>query len=509
MRLPHKLFIAGIAGATTVLSFAPFYAWPLTVIVLVVLFSLWSGATTPRQAAAIGFSWGLGLFLAGVSWLYVSLHVYGNMPALLAGVAVFVFCCYLALYPALAGWLQARLKVPPLVRFLLLMPAAFTGAEYLRGWVVSGFPWLIAGYSQTPSELAIAPLAGYAPVVGVFGISGLLALTAGAIVVASPKLSGTVLPVARRRALFITTAIVWLGGIVLGAYQWSAVSGKALSVSLIQGNIAQHLKWREDQRAATIETYLELVEQSHGRLIVLPETALPMMLHDVPSHVLAAFRKKAIDNEGDLLLGIAYVDKNAPAQAGYDYYNGAVSLGRSPGQRYAKQHLVAFGEFVPPMFSWVYQWLTIPLSGFTPGSASQPAMQLAGHRVGVNVCYEDTFGAEIAGPLPGAELLVNISNMAWYGRSLAADQHLQFSQMRALETSRWMLRSTNTGLTAAIDEKGRVVKSLPQFTRGVLEVDVIPRQGTTPYIRWRDAPILLLLAAALLFSVIRHHRRAI
>ncbi len=508
MRLPYKLLLAGTTGTATVLSFAPFYAWPLTVIALVVLFWLWSDASTPRQAAALGFAWGLGLFGAGVSWLYVSLHVYGNMPAILAAVAVFIFCCYLALYPALAGWLQARLRVPPMIRLLVLMPAAFTGVEYLRSWVVAGFPWLIVGYSQTPSELVIAPLAGYAPIFGVFGISALLALTAGAIVVASPKLSGMVLPASGRRTLAVTGSIVWLGGLVLGAYQWSTASGGPLPVSLAQGNIPQHLKWREDQRAATIENYLELVEQSRGRLIVLPETALPMMLHDVPSHVLAALRKKAKDNDGDLLLGIAYADKNATDQANFDYYNGAVSLGRSPSQHYAKQHLVAFGEFVPPLFAWIYQWLTIPLSSFTPGAASQPPMQLAGHRIAVNICYEDTFGAEIAGPLPAAELLVNVSNMAWYGRSLAADQHVQFSQMRALETARWMLRSTNTGVTSAIDEKGRIMHSLPQFSRGVLEVEAIPRQGATPYVRWRDAPVLLLLAFALLFSAVRHRRAA-
>ncbi len=503
-----RLVVAVAAGAAGVLAFAPFYAWPLAIVSLVVLFSLWAHTPAPRQAAAIGFAWGLGLFLAGVSWIYVSLHVYGNMPAPLAGLAVFLFCSYLALYPALAGWLQARLQVPSLMRLLLLMPVAFVSAEYLRGWVVSGFPWLILGYSQTPSAEIMAPLAGYAPVLGVFGISLILALTAGAVVAASKNLSTLVLLPAARHALVIAAVVLWLGGVLLAAQEWSSPSGKALPVSLVQGNIAQHLKWREDQRAATIEAYLELAEQSRGRLIVLPETALPMMLHDVPGAVLSVLHRKAAANGGDLLMGIAYADGNTKAANFIDYYNGAVSIGASPPQRYAKQHLVAFGEFVPPLFSWVYRWLTIPLSGFTPGPRSPAPMQLAGHFVGVNICYEDTFGAEIAASLPRAELLVNMSNMAWYGDSLAADQHAQFSQMRALETSRWMLRSTNTGVTAAMDEKGRIVKALPQFTRGVLEVEAVPRQGVTPYVRWKDAPVLLLLVLVLLLSF-NQHRRAV
>ncbi len=508
MNLPTKLGIAAMSGAASVIAFAPFYAWPVVVVSLTMLFSLWANAATSRQAAIIGFSWGLGLFLAGVSWLYVSLHVYGNMPAPLAAIAIAIFCGYLALYPALAGWLQARFCVSPLIRFLVLIPAIFAGTEYLRGWVVSGFPWLILGYSQTPSELMIAPLAGYAPIAGVFGITWLLALTAGAIVLASPKLSGHTMQPVRRRWLSVAGMIVWLVGVAIGAYEWSTPIGNALPVSLAQGNIEQHLKWREDQRAATIENYLDLVENSHGKLIVLPETALPMMFDEAPGHVLSLLSERAVANKGNVLLGVAYAgkstDNDQPSDNTYQYYNGAVSLGVAPTQRYAKKHLVAFGEFVPPMFTWVYKWLTIPLSGFTAGANTQALMKLSGYLVGVNICYEDAFGAEIAGSLPAAEILINISNMAWFGRSLAAYQHAQFSQMRSLETARWMLRSTNTGVTAAIDEKGRIVKALPQFVRGVLEVEAIPRQGATPYSRWRDWPILLLLAGAVLFSFFKH-----
>jgi apolipoprotein N-acyltransferase len=502
-----EALLAMAAGAVAVLAFAPFYAWPIAVVSLVVLFSYWVRATSPGRAALVGFFWGLGLFLVGVPWLYVSLHTYGSMPAPLAALAILLFCVYLSLFPALAGYVQAKLPLTLRVRLLLLMPAAFVAAEMFRGWFVTGFPWLILGYSQTPSAFSLAPLAGYAPVFGVFGISFLLALTAGAIVLGAVKLSGAVASAMLKRWLAIGATTIWAGGVLLGAYEWSSPSGAPIPVSLAQGNVPQDLKWREDQAAASLENYLQLVEQSRGKLIVLPETALPFMLQDVPRTVIGAMAEKARAQGGDVLLGVALREDQAIASDGYRYYNGAVAFGSSPAQQYAKHHLVAFGEFVPPLFSWVYQWLKMPLGGFTPGAERQPPMRLAGHNVAVNICYEDAFGAEIAGPLPAAELLVNLSNMAWFGTYLAADQHAQFSQMRAIETARWVVRSTNTGLTAAINEKGRIVASLPQFSRGVLEVLATPMQGATPYSRWKDLPMLLLLGCALGFGVVVSMRR--
>jgi apolipoprotein N-acyltransferase len=497
-----------VAGAVAVLAFAPFYAWPIAVVSLVVLFSYWVRATSPGRAALVGFFWGLGLFLVGVPWLYVSLHTYGSMPAPLAALAILLFCVYLSLFPALAGYVQAKFPLALRGRLLLLMPAAFVAAEMFRGWFVTGFPWLILGYTQTPSAFSLAPLAGYAPVFGVFGISFLLAVSAGAIVLGAVKLSGAVASAMLRRRLAIGATTIWIGGGLLGAYEWSSSSGPPIPVSLAQGNVPQDLKWREDQAAASLENYLQLVEESRGKLIVLPETALPFMLQDVPRTVIGAMAEKARAQGGDVLLGVALREDQAIESDGYRYYNGAVAFGTAPAQQYAKHHLVAFGEFVPPLFSWVYQWLKMPLSGFTPGAENQPPMRLAGHRVAVNICYEDAFGAEIAGPLPDAELLVNLSNMAWFGTYLAADQHAQFSQMRAIETARWMVRATNTGLTAAINEKGRIIASLPQYSRGVLEVLVTPMKGATPYSRWKDLPILLLLGCTLGFGALISVRRS-
>ncbi len=502
--------IAAFAGAIGVSAFAPLHAWPMGLLSLVMLFALWLRAESPTQATVIGFCWGLGLFVVGVPWLFVSLHTYGGMPAPLAAVAILLFCAYLSLFPALAGYVQARISRSLSWQLLLLMPCAFVAAEALRGWLVTGFPWLILGYTQTPSSNSLAPLAGFAALFGVFGISLLISVSAGAIVLASAALSRAV-PAARLRKMLAGGAIsVWATGVLLSGYEWSQPSGAQFAVSLLQGNVAQNLKWRDDQKVASVENYLELVEKSRGKLIVLPETALPFMLQELPTALVLEIATHARANGGDVLLGIAYRGDAAGGdeRAERRYYNGAAAFGSAPLQKYAKQHLVAFGEFVPPLFSWVYQWLHIPLGAFTPGEPQQSPMRLSGHAIAVNICYEDAFGAEIARQLPQAELLVNLSNMAWFGAYLAADQHAQFSQMRALETSRWMLRATNTGVTAAIDERGRIVASLPQFTRGVLEVNVTPRQGVTPYVRWRDWPVWLFLLAVIGFSAFLKRREA-
>ena len=261
--------------------------------------------------------------------------------------------------------------------------------EALRGWVVTGFPWLIVGYSQVPSDAVIAPLAGYAPLFGVFGISLQLAVSAGAMVLASAKLSGVTPSMLLRKVLVVIAAVTWIGGLVLGAYEWSTPSGKPIPVSLTQGNVPQNLKWREDQAAASLENYLQLVAQSRGRLIVLPETALPFILQDVPASVKQAMTENVRAKGGDVLMGIAYRAASgtggtggtggvgSAAEPAFRYYNGAVSFGTAAPQQYAKSHLVAFGEFVPPLFSWVYQWLRIPLSGFTPGDDQQSPMSLS------------------------------------------------------------------------------------------------------------------------------------
>jgi apolipoprotein N-acyltransferase len=470
---------AFLLGAASVLGFAPFLLFPIPIVALALLVRLWQGAT-PRMAALQGYAFGAGLFLAGVSWVYVSMHVFGGMPLLLAGLAAVLFCCVLALFPALAGYVFARLRRDRILADALLAAAAWTLAEWLRGWVLTGFPWLAFGYAQTPPS----PLAGYAPLLGTYGVGFIAALIAA--------LAG--LTFGRRgRWLPSGAAIATLLAVGLGltSTEWTQPSGKPVSVSLLQGNIEQSLKWRPERLQQSLDTYLRLARAHPAQLVVLPETALPLMLDQLPRDYVAELRRAAPGGKGDVLLGIAAQDAQGR------YYNSAVGFTTEGIQSYRKSHLVPFGEFTPPAFAWTLALLKIPMSNFSPGATVQPPLVLAGEKVAVNICYEDVFGEEIIRALPGATLLVNLSNTAWFGDSLAQPQHLQIAQMRALETGRFMLRATNTGMTAIVNPRGRVERVLAPFGEGALVGEVSGYTGATPYVRWGNAAALLLVAIGL------------
>jgi apolipoprotein N-acyltransferase len=354
----------------------------------------------------------------------------------------------------------------------------------VRSWLFTGFPWLVLGYSQ-----ADGPLAGFAPLLGVLGVSFLAAVAAGALAVIA--YGG-----ARRTRAVAAGVLVALGGSgwALRGVEWTAPVGEPIEVSLVQGNIPQALKFVDGRYESTLETYAHLVERATGRLIVLPEIAIPRFLHEVDPDYVARLKRRAAARDGDLLLGVPVLE------AERRYYNAVVSLGTSPTQGYAKSHLVPFGEFVPPGFGWIVAVLRIPLSDFARGADAQGPLQLAGQRVALNICYEDAFGPEIIRQLPDATLLVNVSNVAWFGDSLAPAQHLRIARMRSLETGRYMLRATNTGVTAVVDPRGAVVGRLPSFTEGVLEGRVRGYAGATPYVRLGNAPVVA--GAALLAAVV-------
>jgi apolipoprotein N-acyltransferase len=472
---PH-LTAAFLLGAASVLGFAPFQLFPIPLATLAALIWLWRAAS-PRKAAILGFAFGAGLFLAGVSWVYVSMHVFGGMPPWLAGLAAVLFCCVLALFPALAGFVFARLRRDRVWTDALLGAAVWTLTEWLRGWVLTGFPWLAFGYAQTPPS----PLAGYAPLLGVYGVGFVAALIA--------VLAGLTF---HRREHWLPSGAAIATLLAVGAglmsIEWTQPAGKPLSVSLLQGNIEQSLKWKPERLQQSLETYLRLARAHPAQLIVLPETALPLMLDQLPRDYMDELRRPALDRKVDVLLGIAAQDAQGR------YFNSAVGFAPEGIQAYRKSHLVPFGEFTPPAFAWTLALLKIPMSNFSPGAAVQPPLTLAGEKVAVNICYEDVFGEEIIRALPEATLLVNLSNTAWFGDSLAQPQHLQIAQMRALETGRFMLRATNTGMTAIVNPRGRVERVLAPFSESALVGEVSGHTGATPYVRWGNAAVLLLVA---------------
>ena len=470
-------------------AFAPIGFFPILLLSFAWLAHLWSGAS-PRRAFWTGFLFGLGLFGAGVSWVYVSLSQFGGMPPPLAALATFLFCALLAAFTGGAGWLQARVPAAEPVRALLLIPASWTLFEWLRSWVFTGFPWLSAGYAATGW-----PLQGFAPLAGVFGVSFIVI-----------SLAGMLWWLARRRMALVLTpiALVLLAGQLLRTVEWTSPVGEPVSVALLQGNVGQEMKFRPEHYARTLETYARLAEETSARLVVLPETALPQFLDRIAPAYLARLEAAARRNNGDLLVGVPY------RTADGSYYNSVVSLGASPRQIYHKTHLVPFGEFVPPLFGWVMNWLRIHLGDFGRGAPDQPPLAAAGQQVAVNVCYEDAFGDDIGRRAARASVLANLSNVAWFGDSLAPSQHLQIARLRAIETGRVHLAATNTGVTAAIDRDGAVLARLPQFTEGRLEISVQGYTGVTPYMRFSDWPIVALslglLSAAALVAWRRQRR---
>ncbi|CAL93399.1 apolipoprotein N-acyltransferase [Azoarcus olearius] len=487
----RRLVLAALAGATLTPALAPFELFPLALVSLAGLVFLLAGEARARAGFLLGFGWGLGAFGSGVSWLYVALARFGGMPPPLAVLAVALFCAFLALYPALvaAAFVRLRRTAPSgsVVLSGLLFAGLWVGAEWLRGVLFTGFPWLAVGYSQTPPS----PLAGLMPVVGVYGVGGVMAWMAAALALAARGGRDR----ATWRPALAVAAIPWIAGALLGRVQWTAPEGAPLSVALVQTNVEQHLKWRPEHFAAVLQTNARLVRDASAQLVVLPETTLPALAEQLPNGYLELLGDYVRANGGSLVLGVFSRD------AGQRIYNAALSFGEQPGQFYAKRHLVPFGEYSPPLFGWFYRLVNIPMSDQTRGPEHQAPMVFGEHRVALNICYEDLFGAEIVRSLPEATLLLNLSNLAWYGDSLAQPQHLQIARVRALESGRPMLRATNTGMTAVVQPDGMVSAVLPAFEQGVLRAEVRGYSGLTPYARWGDGAALALAALALVLGI--------
>lgn len=497
MRTTLWLILAVLAGTLTLMAFAPYRLYWIMPLSLAMLAGILE--RDGRHAFWIGYAWGLSAYLCNFSWIYICLHDVAGLPAPLAGGLTVLLPAYLALYPGLAAWIAVRagdrIDAGPAIRWLLLFPAAWTLTEWLRGWMLTGFPWGQIGYSQ----ITESPLAGYAPVGGILLVTLVVALSAGAIslVVHHGNL---------RRALMLAgLAAVWIGGAELKQTEWTQPVGKPITVALAQGNVPQSLKWNPVSFDATLALYLQQIAQTRADLMILPETALPTFLDQLPPTYVEILQNRARGNGMELALGIPRrSDKNAD-----DYLNAVVAL-TTPGLPfYAKDHLVPFGEFIPLpwLTGWIYQLMNMPMTGFSRGGHDQAPLALAGQKIAFNVCYEDSFGEELIGPAARSTMLANVSNLAWFGQSAAASQHLQLAQARALETGRFMLRSTNTGMTAIIRPDGAVDAIAAPFTRQVLLGYAQGREGLTPYMRHGNWPVLLAAALMLLLPLAGRLRR--
>ncbi|WP_246172905.1 apolipoprotein N-acyltransferase [Thermochromatium tepidum] len=462
------------AGALTVLSFAPFSLFPLAVLAIAALYQSLTGSS-PRVAFQHGWLFGVGLFGFGVFWIRISLDQFGNLDAWLAHLLTALFIALMALYYGLTAWLVRRLDPDPSwLGPLLLFPGSLVLFEWLRGWLLTGFPWLSLGYGQIEG-----PLAGYAPILGVHGVSLLVALSGGLLWCAIRWRGG------KRIGAALALAGLWVCGAGLKAVDWTQPSGPPLRATLIQANIPQAIKWDPEARLMIAETYVDLtLEHLDSDLILWPETALPDFLHQIRSPLIEPLAERARIEGTEIVLGLPVMDLESGR-----YFNGLLAIG-SREDLYAKRHLVPFGEFLP-FKSWLgplVDLFAVPMSDFTPGESRRPLLNVGAHRVGVSICYEDAFPAELIQALPEADYLINVSNDAWFGDSLALPQHLEIARMRALETGRALLRATNTGISAIIDHRGRPIDTLPAFVRGAVTAEIQPRQGVTPFSRFGHAP---------------------
>lgn len=484
--------LSALLGAASVLGYAPFHIFIVPVLALSGLFLVVLLQPTATRATLVAFCFGLGLFVTGVGWIHVSLHSYGGVSLGLAMALTIAFCAFLALFVALFGALAWFGRSDHSFFSLLSLSSLWVASEWLRGVVLTGFPWLAVGYSQVPDS----PLFGFAPVIGVYGVSALVAATAAAL---SQVLVGP-----RRTAFYVTALVspIWVTGGLLGHASWTDRVDAPFMVSLLQGNVAQDKKWRKDEVDATLESYLSLLRMSEGRLIVMPETALPVAYNDLPPRYAATIATILTDKRADLIMGMIERTSN---DGKVKFYNSAFSLGISPEQIYRKRHLVPFGEYNPgePLFGKLLNVLQIPLADLSPGPAKAQPLGLQGTQIAVNICFEDLFGEEIISALPQATLLVNMSNLAWFRDTIALPQHLQIGQMRAAEAGRYMLTASNTGITAIINERGRVLQQASTHQALVLSGKAQRFSGATPYVRFGNLPVLLFAAAGLLLSLRR------
>lgn len=466
-----KWLISIAIGALTTLGFSPFdYGW-IAPITLAIYVALLAGAQTPKQSALIGLCFGLGLFGTGISWVYVSIHLYGNTSEILAALFTAGFVLVLALFNAAQAYTKQRwFSGNSSLNWWLGFPAIFVFYEWLRGWILTGFPWLYMGYTQTDQ-----PLDGYAPILTVYGVSFITCVCGVALFMIGKQLiSRNYTQVLKSLSILVSVMII---GVLLKTISWTTINtNQPIEVALIQGNIPQEMKWLPEQRQNIMKLYAHL-SRAHqdADIIIWPENAIPIFKDQVQSFLLS-LDQESKKNHNAIILGLPIDNPTTKA-----YYNGLTVIGEGHGDYY-KHHLVPFGEYVP-LDRWlrgVIDFFNIPMSNFSAGSKNQSLLEAKGKKIAPYICYEIAYPRLVLRQAKDADLLITVSDDSWFGKSIGPHQHLQIAQFRALETGRYLLRATNTGYTAVINPKGEVIAEIPPFTEGVLTAEVYSTTGRTP-----------------------------
>lgn len=491
-------FFALASGALLPFSFAPYQIWPLQFVSLAFLY-LSVQQLTSKQALWRGWWFGFGLFAAGVSWVYVSIHFYSHTPMALAAFMTLGFVAGLALFLAIQTWaFQKWFQSKPYAP--LSFAAIWALGEWWRSWFLTGFPWLLIGDPHVDTWLG-----GYAPILGVYGVSFLVALSAAYAVVFLPSLkqdmNSKTLSNPTKWGVALYTA-PWLLGGILFQINWTTTDGDPIEVVAIQGNIPQERKWLAEEIYPTLEKYREASEQNWDADVILwPETAITVLHHQAKEYI------KFLDESGKehktaLLSGIPYQQQQSEDYPGA-FHNTIMGLGEGSGL-YHKRKLVPFGEYMPFPDSWrpLLSFFNIPMSQFMQGQTSQLGLKVESEQhaysIAPFICYDVVYPDYVAEQSRDSGMMVTISNDAWFGASIGPKQHLGIARMRALENGRYLLRSTNTGITALMNDKGDIVAQLPQFEFGVLRAEAEIKTGNTPFNIWGSNLILGLMTCLLL-----------
>lgn len=485
-----KLVLAWLAGAAFIFALAPYNFWIVALLSPLVLYWLLLPTMSNWRAFWLGEMYGMGLWSVGAFWLFTSIHTYGDTPTLLALLMIgFVGLGMGLFHGALAVIFN---------RFVAKQPLSFASLwvvqEWLKTWLFTGFPWLFVGYAYTAQPW----LTSLAPIFGVLALSFVSVFVSASLVEAARKKYRFLIP---SSVMLLVSVALWLI-----APQWTTPKGTPnLKVSLVQGNIPQDLKWLQEYQIQTLGIYAGLSKTEWGQDIILwPESSIPMFQTDAMPFI-SQIAAQARESNTAWLTGIPYVDVNEydPKVDKYEpFYNSVIALGADAKGLYKKQNLVPVGEYIPfeGMLDWALPNLMGGTMSFRSGSAHQAPLQVKNHPVGVAICYEVAYPDTTRRNAKNTDFLLTVSNDAWFGTSAGPLQHLQMVQMRSIETGRWFMRATNTGVTAIINDKGNIVAKAPAFERTVLRGEIQSRVGNTPFMRWGSYPILALAALLLLIS---------
>ena len=488
--------LAPVAGIAMALAFAPFDHAYLAFVALAFIFASWD-VLPPARAALRGFLFGLGLFGFGVSWVFVSVRVYGGADLLSSVLITLLFVSVWSLFPALTGYLtSAIVRRSDHAINSFIPPGIWILVEYIRGnWFLNGFPWLQIAYSQLDT-----PFSGYVPIIGGYGTGFIMALA-----------TGLALQCRHNKRHISTNLILITVLLVSGALfkniAWTHSIGEPIRVSLLQGNIPQEQKWAPENRDATLRKYRLLTQQHwESNIIVWPETSIPAYYSEVKESFIEPLEHEAIERNSNIIVSL-------PTQGDQPHikYNSVLVLGKQRSI-YHKNHLLPFGEYLPlqPLSGKILDFLNMRLGHFTPGGDDQTLPIAAGYPFAASICYEDAISSEARTKLPDAAFLVNVTNDAWFGQSIEPFQHLQIARMRALETGRYLLRATNTGVTAIVSPMGGIVKQAIPFETAAISGIIEPMGGLTPYAKIGDTPVVSILIALLITSMstrIKHNHR--